>query len=103
MSARRPWYGFLYYVLGTRGSFFAWVVALLGVYVTWRDAVLFTLNQGPQAMRVAELVTSETSWRRWVQVEGVEVDLSSPLFPAHSPPAGRILIDREDPAAANWR
>lgn len=110
MSARRPWYGFLYYVLGTRGSFFAWVVALLGVYVTWREAVLWAWNRAPVPARVSEVVASEAAWRRWVQVGGVEIDLASALFAAHDRPQGtagayaeRILIDRDDPAAVAWR
>jgi len=110
MAARRPWYGVAYYVLGTRGSFFAWVLALLGVYVTWREAALFAWNQGPVARRVAEVTAAEPGFRRWVQVGGVEIDLGSALFAAQDRALGtagafedRILIDRDDPVAVAWR
>jgi hypothetical protein len=116
--ARRPWYGFLYYLLGAQGSFFAWLIAATGVYFTSREAVLFALNQHPRDATVAEIVTGESRFKRWVQVGGVEIDLGSALFAlegaggdATQPAAAEraiggadtVLIDRDDPAAAAWR
>jgi hypothetical protein len=106
---RRPWYGFLYYLLGAQGSFFAWIVALFGVYVTWNEAILWAVNQQPQAVKVSEVVETVPRWRRWVHVGGVEIDLASALFAAGGTrtqaTAGtdRIIVDRDHPAARAWR
>lgn len=110
MTVRRPWYGFLYYALGAGGSFFAWIIALFGVYVTGGEAVLWAANPGPADARVADLVESTPRWRRWVRVRGVEVDLGAALYAARGAPAGgeglradRILIGPDHPAALAWR
>src|SRR5688572_6236980 len=97
---RRPWYAFLYSLLGAQGSFFAWIVALFGVYVTWNEAILWAVNQQPQAVKVAEVVEAVPRWRRWVRVGGVEIDLASALFAARGARPGtaagtdRIIVDR---------
>src|SRR4051812_29265518 len=82
MPSRRPWYGFLYWLLGAQGSFFAWVIALFGIYVTWQEALLFAVNPSARPASVAEVVRDEPHWRRWVAVGGVELDLASALFAA---------------------
>src|SRR5262245_6515985 len=105
-ARRRRWFGFLYAILGTQGSFFAWVIALFGIYVTWQEALLWAVNRVPHATTVAEIMRHEPRWRRWVEVGGVEMDLGSALFAATGQPTGvtdRILIDRDDPVAVAWR
>jgi hypothetical protein len=106
---RRPWYGFLYYLLGASGSFFAWVLSIAGLAFTWREAALFLLNPAPRDATVAEIVEAKHPFLRWVRVSGVEIDLGSALF---APPAGApeprtatadtILVDADDPAAIAW-
>lgn len=120
--ARRPWYGFLYYLLGAQGSFIAWLLAATGVYFTWRDAALFLLNQQPHEATVGEIVGGDGRFTRWVRVGGVEIDLGSALFAIERPGEGggaaparggdpgaagqgadTVLVDRDDAAAAAWR
>ncbi|MHC4393436.1 MAG: hypothetical protein ACYTFT_13310 [Planctomycetota bacterium] len=101
MSTSKPWYGFLYYLLGARGSFFAWVVCGFGVFLTYREAVLYALNPQPEPRAVPTLVSDPPGLRRWVKVEGTEVDLGR-LFTLDGPPgviSDTVLLDRQDPAA----
>jgi hypothetical protein len=111
--ARRPWYGFVYYVLGAQGSFVAWLLAATGVYFTYREAGLFVLNREPRDATVSEIVGGGGRLKRWVRVGGVEIDLGSALFAlagdaaagaaGGEPGADTVLVDRDDPAALAWR
>ncbi len=121
---RRPWYSFLYVLLGAQGSFFAWIGALAGIYFTFEPALLYVLNRpGPREALVHEVISEDFGFRRWVRVSGLEVDLSTALDrlrgpedgssggggagtgpPAPAPGgAGRaeltVLLDPADPAA----
>ncbi len=111
MHTRRPWYGFLYYLLGAQGSFFVWVACVLGLYLTRKEAVLYVFNRQPVRTSVREIRAGELGFRRWVEIGGTELDLAairaalSPETPETTPlPHGEtILIDPDTEAAGAWR
>ncbi|RME76508.1 MAG: hypothetical protein D6776_01120 [Planctomycetota bacterium] len=112
MRTQRPWYGFLYYLLGAQGTFFLWVASILGIYLTRKEALLYLLNRAPVPVTVEQLAEGEIGLQRWVRVAGLEIDLgrlADRLALDPSPqPAGRsgtdtVLVDADSPAAIAWR
>ncbi|MFC1706140.1 hypothetical protein ACFL59_04855 [Planctomycetota bacterium] len=103
--SRRPWYGFLYYLLGASGSFFAWVVSILGVYVTYREALLRVANREPNPATVVEVFEEKLGLKRWVQLGGIEVDLGRIRGRAglRDGTEDTVLMDADNPAAAAFR
>jgi hypothetical protein len=110
MRARRPWYGFLYYLLGAQGSFFVWVACLLGLYLTRKEAALYALNREPVATSVRSVVAGDMGFRRWLGVSGIEIDLETvrAALDENTPLEGipvaadTVLVDPGDRAAAAW-
>jgi hypothetical protein len=102
MQHRRPWYGILYYLLGAQGSFFAWILAVFGLFISWGEAILFAANRRPHPSTVAQVLADPPWLKRWVELRGVEVDLDRLAALAGDPtdaPSDTVLIDEKDPAA----
>lgn len=103
-SSRWPWYSFLYRWFGAQGTFWLWIVALVGLWLSAEDAVLVLVNRTPHARSVADAASGQNVWRNWVEVEGTELRDAGRLFGelGDSGSPVRLLLDPTDPAAARW-
>lgn len=78
---RARWYCFLYRILGAHLAFWAWILALTGIWFTWREASLYALNVRPIEATVAQVSLGDIAPRRWIEIHGVEVIFHPELFP----------------------
>jgi len=105
MRRQWPWYSFVYKLAGAQGSFWLWILALLGMWLFFDGMLIRLLNQAPHARSVADVAGGRDLRKRWVSVDGVELVDAGQLFGeagASGSPL-RLLIDATDPAAQRWR
>lgn len=99
-----PWYCFLYRVLGAGGTFWLWLVTLIGLWLLVDDAWIAALNRRPAPRSVAHAASGQELGRTWVQLRGLEIrDARKVLgLPPQSGSPLRLLLDASDPAAERW-
>lgn len=104
MHENYPWYSFLYRLAGPQGTFWLWIISLLGIWLQFEDTWLTLVNRKPHRRSVADVSSDQGIWRRWVELEGVEIRDARRLMGqrGHSGAPLRLLLDGSDPAAVRW-
>jgi hypothetical protein len=105
MSKRAwPWYSFLYAWAGPQGSFWLWILCLVGMWLFFDGTMIRLANREPQSRSVADVASGLEVLQRWVSIEGTELVDAGQLFgkTGESGSSMRVIVDASDPAAARW-